>query len=31
MLEFQAACVRARMNIVISGGTSSDMTTLLGL
>jgi pilus assembly protein CpaF len=31
MLEFLAACVRARMNIVISGGTSSGKTTLLGV
>jgi pilus assembly protein CpaF len=30
MLEFLAACVRGRMNIVISGGTSSGKTTLLG-
>lgn len=31
MLEFLAACVRARMNIVISGGTGSGKTTLLNL
>jgi pilus assembly protein CpaF len=31
MLEFLAACVRARMNTVISGGTSSGKTTLLGV
>jgi pilus assembly protein CpaF len=31
MLEFLASCVRARMNIVISGGTSSGKTTLLGV
>ena len=31
MLEFLAACVRGRMNIVISGGTSSGKTTLLGV
>jgi pilus assembly protein CpaF len=31
MLEFLAACVRARMNVVISGGTSSGKTTLLGV
>jgi pilus assembly protein CpaF len=29
MLEFLAACVRARMNIVISGGTGSGKSTLL--
>ena len=29
MLEFLAACVRARMNILISGGTGSGKTTLL--
>jgi pilus assembly protein CpaF len=29
MLEFLAACVRGRMNIVISGRTSSGKTTLL--
>ena len=31
MLEFLAACVRGRLNIVISGGTSSGKTTLLGV
>ncbi len=31
MLAFLAACVRGRMNIVISGGTSSGKTTLLGV
>ncbi len=31
MLGFLAACVRGRMNIVISGGTSSGKTTLLGV
>jgi pilus assembly protein CpaF len=31
MLEFLAACVRGRANIVISGGTSSGKTTLLGV
>jgi pilus assembly protein CpaF len=31
MLAFLAACVRARANIVISGGTSSGKTTLLGV
>ena len=31
MLTFLAACVRARANIVISGGTSSGKTTLLGV
>jgi pilus assembly protein CpaF len=30
-LEFLAACVRGRMNIVISGGTSSGKTTLLAV
>ena len=29
MLEFLAACVRARVNIVISGGAGSGKTTLL--
>jgi pilus assembly protein CpaF len=29
MLEFLAACVRARCNIIISGGTGSGKTTLL--
>jgi pilus assembly protein CpaF len=29
MLDFLAACVKARMNIVISGGTGSGKTTLL--
>ncbi len=31
MLAFLAACVRGRANIVISGGTSSGKTTLLGV
>jgi pilus assembly protein CpaF len=31
MLGFLAACVRGRANIVISGGTSSGKTTLLGV
>jgi pilus assembly protein CpaF len=31
MLTFLAACVRGRLNIVISGGTSSGKTTLLGV
>jgi pilus assembly protein CpaF len=31
MLAFLAACVRGRLNIVISGGTSSGKTTLLGV
>ena len=31
MLEFLAACVQARMSIVISGGTGSGKTTLLNL
>lgn len=31
MLEFLAACVQARMNILISGGTGSGKTTLLNL
>ncbi|WP_153555358.1 CpaF family protein [Roseimaritima sediminicola] len=31
MLDFLAACVRARMNILISGGTGSGKTTLLNL
>jgi len=31
MLEFLAACVQARMNIIISGGTGSGKTTLLNL
>ena len=30
-LAFLAACVRARANIVVSGGTSSGKTTLLGV
>src|SRR5690242_19008130 len=29
MLDFLAACVRARMNILVSGGTGSGKTTLL--
>ncbi len=31
MLGFLAACVQGRMNIVISGGTSSGKTMLLGV
>jgi pilus assembly protein CpaF len=31
MLGFLAACVRGRLNLVISGGTSSGKTTLLGV
>lgn len=31
MLEFLSACVRARMNILISGGTGSGKTTLLNM
>jgi len=31
MLAFLAACVRGRANIVVSGGTSSGKTTLLGV
>jgi pilus assembly protein CpaF len=31
MLAFLAACVRGRLNIVISGGTSSGKTTLLAV
>jgi pilus assembly protein CpaF len=31
MLAFMAACVRGRANVVISGGTSSGKTTLLGV
>ena len=31
MLAFLAACVRGRANVIISGGTSSGKTTLLGL
>ena len=31
MLAFLAACIRARANILISGGTSSGKTTLLGV
>jgi pilus assembly protein CpaF len=31
MLAFLAACVRGRANMVISGGTSSGKTTLLGV
>jgi pilus assembly protein CpaF len=31
MLHFLGACVRGRANIVISGGTSSGKTTLLGV
>jgi pilus assembly protein CpaF len=31
MLDFLSACVRARMNILISGGTGSGKTTLLNV
>ena len=31
MLAFLAACVRGRANIIVSGGTSSGKTTLLGV
>jgi pilus assembly protein CpaF len=31
MLEFLAACVRARMNVIVSGGTGSGKTTMLGV
>jgi pilus assembly protein CpaF len=31
MLAFLAACVRGRTNIVVSGGTSSGKTTILGV
>jgi pilus assembly protein CpaF len=31
MLEFLAACVGARMNIIVSGGTGSGKTTMLGV
>ncbi len=31
MLEFLAACVKARINIMISGGTGSGKTTLLNM
>jgi pilus assembly protein CpaF len=31
MLAFLAACVRGRSNIIVSGGTSSGKTTLLGV
>ncbi len=31
MMDFLAACIRGRANIVISGGTSSGKTTLLGV
>ena len=31
MLDFLAACVQARLNIVISGGTGSGKTTLLNM
>jgi len=31
MLRFLAACVRGRMNIVVSGGAGSGKTTLLGV
>jgi len=31
MLEFLAACVKARLNIMVSGGTGSGKTTLLNM
>jgi pilus assembly protein CpaF len=31
MLSFLAACVRGRANVIVSGGTSSGKTTLLGV
>jgi len=31
MLEFISACVQARLNVVVSGGTSSGKTTLLNV
>ncbi len=31
MLAFLAACVRGRTNVIVSGGTSSGKTTLLGV
>ena len=31
MLDFLAACVRARMNVIVSGGTGSGKTTLLNM
>src|ERR1700722_3111728 len=31
MIEFLAACIRARLNIVISGGTGSGKTTFLNM
>ncbi|MEX0755278.1 MAG: CpaF family protein [Actinomycetota bacterium] len=31
MLAFLSACVRGRMNVIVSGGTSSGKTTLLGV
>jgi pilus assembly protein CpaF len=31
MLTFLAACVRGRANVIVSGGTSSGKTTLLGV
>jgi pilus assembly protein CpaF len=31
MIEFLAACVKARMNILVSGGTGAGKTTLLNL
>lgn len=31
MLDFLATCVKARLNILVSGGTGSGKTTLLGL
>src|SRR6202034_3955274 len=31
MVDFLAACVRARLNIVISGGTGSGKTTFLNM
>lgn len=31
MVEFMSACVRARLNLIISGGTGSGKTTLLNM
>jgi pilus assembly protein CpaF len=31
MLEFLGTCVRARMNLIVSGGTGSGKTTMLGV
>ncbi|HEY1065775.1 MAG TPA: CpaF family protein, partial [Pirellulales bacterium] len=31
MVEFMAACVRARLNVLVSGGTGSGKTTLLNM